>query len=209
MERAKVKRGSGKGVERSFLRWLSRLLRVVLVAVMLGQTAVAQAPKADPFPSLAELEQMLAEAPDLRAVEVEMERQRMEGSWGNRVFVYANHSQSFSSFVPFIPLDDFGVAGGTTVGVSVSVTLDRLLGKPTPADLDQRLKVLEYEMLFQEKLVTLQRSFGKEKSSFPSWNTSRCKGALLICSWRKCRSDCQTGREWWRGDAPHTKGTGT
>ena len=101
MERAKVKRGSGKGVERSFLRWLSRLLRVVLVAVMLGQMALAQTPKADPFPALAELERMLAEAPDLRAVEVEMERQRMEESWGNRVFVYANHSQSFSSFVPF------------------------------------------------------------------------------------------------------------
>ena len=169
MEKAKVKGGSGKGVEGRFSRSLSWLLRfvstggrtllAVLLGTMLGLTAVAQAPKADPFPSLAELEQMLAEAPDLRAIEVEMERQRLEESWGNQVFVYANHSQSFSSFVPFIPLDDFGVAGGTTVGVSVSVTLDRLLGKSTPADLDQRLKVLEYERLFQEKLVTLRTLF--------------------------------------------------
>ena len=158
VEKAKVKGANGKGVERSFLRRLSRLLRVVLLVVMLGQGTLAQVPKTG-FPSLAELEGMLAEAPDLRAVEVEMERQRMEGSWGNRVFVYANHSQSFSSFVPFIPLNDFGVAGGTTVGVSVSVTLDRLLGKPTPADLDQRLKVFEYERLFQEKLVTLRTLF--------------------------------------------------
>ena len=158
VEKAKVIGANGKGVERSFLRRLSRLLRLVLVAVMLGQGALAQVPKTG-FPSLAELEQMLTEAPDLRAVEVEMERQRMEGSWGNQVLVYANHSQSFSSFVPFVPLNDFGVAGGTTVGVSVSVTLDRLLGKPTPADLDQRLKVLEYERLFQEKLVSLRTLF--------------------------------------------------
>ena len=161
VEKTKVKGRSGKGVERSFLRRLSRLLRVVLVGMMLGPIALAQTPKpkVDPFPSLAELEQMLAEAPDLRAIEVEMERQRMEESWGNRVFVYANHSQSFSSFVPFIPLNDFGVAGGTTVGVSVSVTLDRLLGKRTPADLDQRLKVLEYERLFQGELVILRTLF--------------------------------------------------
>ena len=159
VEKAKVKGGSGKGVERSFLRRLSWLLRLVLVAVMLGQMALAQAPQAEPFPSLEELERMLPEAPDLRAIEVEMEKQRMEESWGNQVFVYANHSQSFSSFVPFIPLNDFGVAGGTTVGVSVSVTLDRLLGKPTPADLDQRLKVFEYGRLFQEKLVTLRTLF--------------------------------------------------
>ena len=159
VEKAKVKGGSGKGVERSFLRRLSRLLRVVLVGVMLGQIALAQAPQAEPFPSLAELERMLPEAPDLRAIEVEMERQRMEESWGNQIFVYANHSQSFSSFVPFIPLNDFGVAGGTTVGVSVSVTLDRLLGKPTPTDLDQRLKVFEYERLFQETLVSLRTLF--------------------------------------------------
>ena len=169
VEKEKVKGGGSKGVEGRFSRSLSWLFRfgsaggrtllVVLLGVMLGQIALAQTPKEDPFPSLVELEQMLAEAPDLRAVEVEMERQRMEGSWGNRVFVYANHSQSFSSFVPFVPLNDFGVAGGTTVGVSVSVTLDRLLGKPTPADLNQRLKVLEYERLFQEKLVTLRTLF--------------------------------------------------
>ena len=159
VEKAKVKGRSRKSVERSFLRRLSRLLRVALVAVMLGQIALAQTPKAGPFPSLEELEQMLAEAPDLRAVELEMERQRMEESWRNQVLVYANHSQSFSSFVPFIPLNDFGVAGGTTVGVSVSVTLDRLLGKPTPADLDQRLKVLEYERLFQKTLVSLRTLF--------------------------------------------------
>ena len=158
VEGARVKAANGKGVERSFFRWLSWLLLVVLVAVMLGQGALAQVPKTG-FPSLVELEQMLAEAPDLKAIEVEIERQRMEVSWGNRVFVYANHSQSFSSFVPFFPLDDFGVAGGTTVGVSVSITLDRLLGNPTPADLDQRLKVLEYERLFQEKLVTLRTLF--------------------------------------------------
>jgi anti-anti-sigma regulatory factor len=166
MEKAKVKGGSGKGVEGRFSRSLSWLLRfvstggrtllAVLLGTMVGQIALAQT---HPFPSLAELEQMLAEAPDLRAIEVEMERQRMEESWGNQVFVYANHSQSFSSFVPFVPLNDFGVAGGTTVGVSVSVTLDRLLGKPTPADLDQRLKVLEYERLFQEKLVSLRTLF--------------------------------------------------
>ncbi len=169
LEKAKVKGEGSKSLEGRFSRSLSWLLRfgsaagqtllAVLLGTMLGQIALAQTPKADPFPSLAELEQMLAEAPTLRAIEVEMERQRMEGSWGNRVFVYANHSQSFSSFVPFIPLDDFGVAGGTTVGVSVSVTLDRLLGKPTPADLDQRLKVLEYERLFQEKLVSLRTLF--------------------------------------------------
>ena len=78
VEKAKVKGRSRKSVERSFLRRLSRLLRVALVAVMLGQIALAQTPKAGPFPSLEELEQMLAEAPDLRAVELEMERQRME-----------------------------------------------------------------------------------------------------------------------------------
>jgi len=166
VEKAKVKGGGSKGVEVCFSRSLSWLFRfgsaggrtllAVLLGTMLGQIALAQT---HPFPSLAELEQMLAEAPDLRAIEVEMERQRIEESWGNRVFVYANHSQSFSSFVPFIPLNDFGVAGGTTVGVSVSVTLDRLLGKPTAADLDQRLKVLEYERLFQETLVSLRTLF--------------------------------------------------
>ena len=102
MERARVKEVNGKSVERSFFRWLSWLLRVVLMVVMLGQGASAQVPKTG-FPSLAELEQMLAEAPDLRAIEVEMERQRIEESWRNQVFVYANHSQSFSSFVPFHP----------------------------------------------------------------------------------------------------------
>ena len=66
VEKAKVKGRSRKSVERSFLRRLSRLLRVALVAVMLGQIALAQTPKAGPFPSLEELEQMLAEAPDLR-----------------------------------------------------------------------------------------------------------------------------------------------
>ncbi len=78
-------KGSGKGVERSCSGWLSWLFRLwravglpvpamVLLAVTLGQIALAQTPKADPFPSLAELKQMLAEAPDLRAVEVEMGR---------------------------------------------------------------------------------------------------------------------------------------
>ena len=166
VEKAKVKGANGKGVERSFFRWLSWLLGVVLVAVMLGHIALAQTPQAEPFPSLAELEQMLPEAPDLKAIEVEMERQRIEESWGNQVFVYANHSQSFSSFVPFVPLNDFGVAGGTTVGVSVSVTLDRLLGKRTPADLNQRLKVLEYERLFQAKLVTLRTLFRQRERLF-------------------------------------------
>ena len=156
---------------------------------MLGQIALAKAPQAEPFPSLAELERMLAEAPDLRAIEVEMERQRMEESWGNQVFVYANHSQSFSSFVPFVPLNDFGVAGGTTVGVSVSVTLDRLLGKPTPADLDQQLKVLEYEKLFQEKLVSLRTLFRQREKLISH---------LEYLQMQRRTADLQCGWSWWR-----------
>ena len=155
VERARAKGVNGKGLERSFFRWLSWILRMVLVAVMLGQGALAQGPQTG-FPSLAELEQMLPEAPDLRAIELEMKRQGLEGSWGNQAFVYANHSQFFSSFVPFIPTTDPGAAGGTTFGVSVSVTLDKLLGRPTPEALDLQLKGLEYKRVFQEKLTTLR-----------------------------------------------------
>ncbi|MDA2930091.1 TolC family protein [Acidobacteria bacterium AH-259-O06] len=143
-----------------------RPLRAV-VLLLFGSIGVAQGQRVDPFPSLAELERTLAEAPDLRAIQVELERQKLEDSWGNQVFVYGNYSQYFPSVAPLFPLEDFGLAGGTTVGISVSVPLDRLLRKKTPADLDRQLKALEYETLFQHKLASL-RTLYRERLKFLS-----------------------------------------
>lgn len=129
------------------------LLCMVLICLMQIGVVIGQK---EPFPTLAELEQMLAEAPDLRSIEVELQRQKLEQGWGNHIIVYGNYSQYFPSVAPLFPLDEFGLAGGTTVGISVSIPLDRFLGKKTPADLDRQIKSLEYDSLFQQKLTALR-----------------------------------------------------
>jgi hypothetical protein len=111
------------------------------------------------FSPLAELERSLTEAPDLRALELEIKQEKLRRSWWNRVTLRANYSQHFSSAVPFVPIPELAVAGGTFVGASIAIPLGELLRKQTPSDLELRLKELEYGHLYQRKLADLRRLY--------------------------------------------------
>jgi len=108
------------------------------------------------FPTLGELEQRIPAAAELRAARVELERMRVERNLWNRVTVHANYSQHFSSFVPFVPTPALAVSGGTFVGLSIALPIGELFGRPTVRDLDQQLKVLEYERLYQDRITSLR-----------------------------------------------------
>jgi hypothetical protein len=106
---------------------------------------------------------MLHEAPDLEALEIEIKQEKLRRSWWNRVTLRANYSQHFSSAVPFVPIPDLAVAGGTFVGASIAIPLGELLGKQTPSQLELRLKELEYGHLYQRKLAELRRLYRQRK----------------------------------------------
>ncbi|MGI8786020.1 MAG: hypothetical protein ACR2L2_20495 [Acidobacteriota bacterium] len=108
------------------------------------------------FPTLSELEQGIPSAPELRAARVELERMRIERNLWNRVTVHANYSQHFSSFVPFVPTPGLAVSGGTFAGLSIALPIGELFGRPTVRDLDQQLKILEYERLYRDRLTSLR-----------------------------------------------------
>ncbi|MDA2933692.1 hypothetical protein MYX82_05060 [Acidobacteria bacterium AH-259-D05] len=124
--------------------------------LVLLQTPIAHNANPKTFPPLAELERILPESPDLRAMELELEKEKVQQSWQNHVTLHGNYSQHFSSFAPFVPTPDLAVSGGTFVGVSVSIKLAKLLGQPTPEELDYQLMVLKYKELFQQKLANLR-----------------------------------------------------
>jgi hypothetical protein len=115
------------------------------------------------FPSLVDLELLLPQCPELRALKVELQKAELRRSLWNNVAVHANYSQHFSSFVPFVPTPELAFSGGSFVGISFSVKLQRLRGKALPEDLDARLLTIEFEKTFQQKLMALRVLHGRRQ----------------------------------------------
>jgi hypothetical protein len=116
------------------------------------------------FPKLEELEALLPEAPDVKVIRLEIEKEKMGRGWIHRITVRANYSQHFSSFVPFVPIPELAVAGGTFVGVSFAIPLAQILGRPMPVDLSIRVKELDYERRLVEKRAELRRLYYRRLS---------------------------------------------
>jgi hypothetical protein len=70
----------------------------ILFSVLLVQTANAAGESR--FPTLAELEKLLPEAPELQAILLEIEKLRLETSWTRHVSFHTSYSQHFSAYVP-------------------------------------------------------------------------------------------------------------
>jgi hypothetical protein len=135
--------------KRPWWKFFSMLLIVLL------QTANAAGEGG--FPSLAELERLLPEAPELQAIVLEIEQLRLESSWTRHINFHTSYSQHFASYVPVLSPSDRKISGDTLVlGVSASIALDELVQGRKKARLELRLKEVEYQRVYQAKLAALR-----------------------------------------------------
>jgi len=135
-----------------------RLFSLLLIVVV--QTANVAGEKGAPqggFPTLAELERLIPEAPELQTILLEIETLRLGTSWTRHVNFHTSYSQHFASYVPVLSPSERKISGDTLVfGVSASIALDELVQGRKKASLELRLKQLEYQQVFQAKLASLR-----------------------------------------------------
>jgi anti-anti-sigma regulatory factor len=154
---------------------------------VLPATARAETEPPDAFPTLAELEAMLEEAPDLERLRVELEQLDLRRHWSARITLRANYSQHVSSFVPFVPTPELAVSGGTFVGVSVSASAAELLGRPSPNDLDAVRKRLELRALHARKLADLRQLYHQRRKHLLRLETLEAERETAALKWERVR----------------------
>jgi len=133
------------------------VVKLGFLLVLIQLPGIGSPPDMPHFPEFKELEAMLPEAPELQAAAIEIRKARLQGSWTDSVNLHAGYSQHFASYTPVFSEPERTVSGDTFVlGISISVSLNRLLHGRKSRALELSLKLLEYDRLYEQKLASLR-----------------------------------------------------